>query len=347
MNINCRTFELMNIVKTLGWISTLVVVISISLGSCENELDLVAPYEEIGVIYGLINPTDSVHIVRIQKAFLGEGNALLMAQNPDSIYYLDILTAKLQRIKNGAVLEELPLSRYIGDPLNQGSGTFPTTPNILYKTNSAKIYRDSDYRIIVTNNETGYEMRATTPIIDSLIISRPTMDPTVAIPWAGQFPITVEYTTGKDGKVFNLTIRFKYTEETIANGVIVDKYVDWVFPNKLVKDPDMPEIISLEVDGEDFYRFLGDAIKVDASVRRYAGTTDFIITSGAEFLADYININSATTSILTTIPEYTNIENGTGIFSCRYTQVTPNKPLDANSLNYLKTGPYTSDLGFQ
>ncbi len=320
-------------------------MVSGSFISCDNELDIVAPYKEIGVVYGLLNPTDSIHYVRIHKAYLGEGNALVMAQNPDSIYYPDILDVRMQRVINGNVVEDFPLTRFTGDPLDPG--TFPSTPNILYKTNGEKIYRDSDYKLLITNTETGYYMESETPIIDSLLISRPPIQSSFPIPWAGSNPILVEYTTGMDAKVSNLTVRFNYREEDITTGLITNEFVDWKFLPKDVKNPQVPETVTMQLDGQAFFRFIGDAVKVDPNVKRYALGTDFIITSGAEFLANYININSATTSILTSIPVYSNIDGGTGIFSSRYVQVSPNKPLDANSLSYLSTGPYTDDLGFQ
>lgn len=54
---------------------------------CNNELDIIDDYRETPVIYGLLNLSDSIQYVRVQKAYLGEGNALLMAQYSDSIYY--------------------------------------------------------------------------------------------------------------------------------------------------------------------------------------------------------------------------------------------------------------------
>ncbi|MBK8876748.1 MAG: hypothetical protein IPN13_23830 [Bacteroidetes bacterium] len=44
---------------------------SMLFSACDNDIDLLAPYKEIGVVYGLINPKDTVQYVRIQRAFLG------------------------------------------------------------------------------------------------------------------------------------------------------------------------------------------------------------------------------------------------------------------------------------
>jgi hypothetical protein len=57
------------------------------LTSCDNDLDVLEEYTEIPVIYGLINPASTTFEIRVQKAFLGAGNALLMAQETDSTYY--------------------------------------------------------------------------------------------------------------------------------------------------------------------------------------------------------------------------------------------------------------------
>src|ERR1700722_992454 len=55
--------------------------------ACNNKLNIDAPYKDITVVYGLLDQNDSAHYIRINKAFLGIGNALTMAQQYDSINY--------------------------------------------------------------------------------------------------------------------------------------------------------------------------------------------------------------------------------------------------------------------
>ena len=319
--------------------------IGLITNGCDNEIDLIAPYKEIGVVYGLINPSDSIHYVRIQKAFLGEGNALTMAQVIDSTYYPDILDVQMLRIKDGSILSSIPLTRFVGP--DKEEGVFPTTPNILYKTNGEQIYKDSEYKLVVKNTVSGHVFSAQSPMIDSMRIIRPAVASNNPINWANTAPVKVEFASAKDGKIYNLTIRFRYTEEEFGSGNLIQKHIDWVFPNTLVANPDEVITISREIDGEDFYKFVGNSIDVDPNVVRYAGTQDFIFTAGAEIFANYLAINQSVSSILTSIPQYSNVEGGTGIFSSRIIQVSPNKALDPAALNELKTGPYTSDLGFQ
>jgi hypothetical protein len=327
--------------KNFFWI---LIPATLIFQGCDNTIELEAPYREIGVVYGLINPSDSIHYIRIQKAFLGKGNALEMAQVPDSTYYPDVLDARLERVKNGSVLETITLDRFEG--WNKEEGTFPTTPNILYKTNGQRIFQDSEYRLTVTNTLNGYQMVASTPIVDSIVVIKPSYTSTAFISFANDlFPYNVRFVPSADSKVYNLTIRFKYTED--INNVVTSHYIDWVFPNKIISNSLGAAELEIEIPGEDFYEFVASKLNPEPNTIRFAGTLDFIFTTGSEFLSNYISINQAATSILTSIPQYSNVENGTGIFSSRFIQVSPDKSLDQASLEKLRNGPVTGNLGFQ
>jgi hypothetical protein len=340
----CITFGVMNIRKSL---LCLLLACTTFWSACDNEIELNAPYKEIGVIYGIIYAsTDTIHRIRIQKAFLGDGNANTMAQVPDSTYYPDILDVQLQRIQNGNVTSSIPLIRYVGP--DKDDGIFPVAPNVLYRTNGEPIYRDSEYKLHVKNTVTGHEFYASTPIVDSSKITKPSRSPSSLISFSNPlYPYNVEFTSGRNAKVVHMTVRFHYGEEVIGSGVVEQKYIDWEFPDELIANPEVPEPVKIQIEGEEFYEFVGQKITANSNVVRYVGTLDFIFASGAEFLANYVSINEATTSILTSAPYYSNVVGGTGIFSSRYTQTVPNKQLDPPSKDLLLTSPYTSNLGFQ
>lgn len=324
-------------------------LLSIFAVSCDNTIELVAPYQEIGVVYGLINPADSIHYVRIQKAFLGEGNALVMAQVPDSTYYPDILDVRLYRYKDGVEMGSFPLTRFVGPPKDPGE--FPQSPNILYKSNGEIINRDSEYRLVAINTQTGHVIQAQTPIVDSLKILRPTTFEKIrwanGPDWESANPVLVEYVPTPNGKVYGMVVRFKYLEENISSGVVTPKHIDWVFPNEVVNNPQSISTIQEEINGESFYKIVGSSLQANPLVRRYIGNIDFIFTAGAEFLANYVAINQSTTSILTTPPDYSNVDGGTGIFSSRFVQYKADKEMDTQSIDSLKSGQYTGDLGFE
>jgi hypothetical protein len=330
----------MNLKKHLSLIAVTAILM---FASCDNTIELEAPYKEIGVIYGLINPADTIHYVRIQKAFLGEGNALVMAQIADSTYYPDILDVRLFRIKDGVEMESFPLTRFVG-PDKTGGNDFPQSPNILYKTNGEVIDRDSEYKIVVTNTQSGHLIYAQTPIVDSIRVLRPTVSELIR--WSNPNPTLVEFTPTPNGKVYNLTIRFHFLEQDISSGIANARYIDWVFPNEIVNNPLNASTFRREIAGENFYKFVGEKLQ-PGNYYRYAGNLDFIFVAGEELLANYVSITSAITSVITTTPYYSNVTGGTGIFSSRFIQVLKDKQMDPPSVSLLQSSPYTQDLGFQ
>jgi hypothetical protein len=54
-----------------------------ALAGCNNELDVNAPAKDIYVVFGVLDPDKPVQEIRIQKAFLTEGNAIEYGANND------------------------------------------------------------------------------------------------------------------------------------------------------------------------------------------------------------------------------------------------------------------------
>ncbi|NNL93551.1 MAG: hypothetical protein HKO66_15020, partial [Saprospiraceae bacterium] len=58
--------------------------------SCDNELNVVEDFKDIPVVYGFISMSDTAQYIRVERAFIDETeSALVLAQNPDSLYYLN------------------------------------------------------------------------------------------------------------------------------------------------------------------------------------------------------------------------------------------------------------------
>ena len=59
--------------------------------SCDNTLVVTSPYENIPIIYGTLNPNSDTQYVRIGKAYLGQDGPNGGLNNPDSLYYSDLI----------------------------------------------------------------------------------------------------------------------------------------------------------------------------------------------------------------------------------------------------------------
>src|SRR5437868_3293744 len=97
--------------------------------SCKTDFNTVAPYKEITVVYGLLDPAKGAQYIKINKAFLGEGNALVMAQQMDSTNYPPgTLDVKLQQIQSGQEIQFVAVLDSTKEP-----GIFSNPYQIIYR----------------------------------------------------------------------------------------------------------------------------------------------------------------------------------------------------------------------
>ena len=319
-------------------------LLSLSLSSCKTDVDLLAPYKEVMVIYGVLDPTDSVQYIRINKAFLGEGNAYTFAQVADSFQYADVLDVKLERYKNNNFAGAINLERFEGPPLKDG--IFASAPNYLYRTTGLdSIYQDSEYKLVVTNTQTGNVVTSKTVIVSKVgSITNPASFQT-AVDFAdpdNQF--IAKFTRGNNAKYYDLNMRFNYYETEIANPS--NTQIKSVFFRVNGVEYLSNNSLEIPVPYTTFYSALRRLIPVNPFVKREAEPLDFVLVGGAEELYTYYQVNRPPTGINQSIPQYTNIEGGIGIFSCKYTDIVSDKLLSQTSKDSLQYGAITKDLGF-
>ena len=61
---------------------------SILFLSCETEVDVNASWEDVTVVFGLLDQSQNEQYIRVNKAFLGSESAMNMASVADSINYM-------------------------------------------------------------------------------------------------------------------------------------------------------------------------------------------------------------------------------------------------------------------
>ena len=102
------------------------------------------------------------------------------------------------------------------------------------------------------------------------------------------------------------------------------------------------EVVSLS--GEDFfYKFLSNNLSEINGTREFI-KIDIVMTLGTSELKTYIAVNEPMSGIVQQRPVFTNINNGIGLFSSRYTKVYPNLYLSSDSKDYIIN---ELDLNFQ
>lgn len=312
--------------------------------SCKTDFDINAKWKESTIVYGILNQHDTIQYFKINKAFLGEGNAMFMAMNPDSSSYGTNIDASLMAFDiYGNQAGIFPLDTIT--VYNKDSGVFYYPKQLLYKTEQP-LDENLFYKIYIRNRISGKTITTDSiPLIQARLfkIDKPfgaIIDFTTVPPYESK----LEFKTPRYGKRFQTTIRFHYKETDISSSETVSKYVDWNLGEKKATSLSGGEAIEITY-GEQFFNVIKGSIRPNSNVTRAAEKVEVIIYVAGDDLSTYIDVNAPSSSIVQERPEYSNIINGIGIFSCRY-DLRKNYTLFTRSLDSLSYGRYTRELGF-
>lgn len=318
-------------------------------------------YKSIPVIYGILNQRDSVHYIRVQKAFLGAGDAYFFSQTPDSNYFKDI-TVTLMPYKinetTGDTVSGNPKVITLSETFVPGKnpGDFFGGSQKLYAT-TVKLDSSFSYLLKVYNNENGEVYSSSTKLVERITWSSPNASASSFITFASALgayvPYTAKWDIGENGYTTELSLVIKYravfytdatTKDTIAKQIVWKQSAK----NKGENNNNAFFQESLSGNTGEFYKFLNQAIPVpgDTLVRIFDGI-DFVADVGAYELYNFLNLNQPTTTIVQDKPIYSNITGGYGVFSSRLSATQKAKFLNSASTKELKEGQYTSALKFQ
>ncbi len=310
--------------------------------ACENDIDLTGEYIEAPVVLGLLNYNSDTQFVRISKTFLEKGgNAIELAKDPQQFLY-DTLTAYLVEKSTN---EHDTLKTIL---VNKEEGVFNSDKNVLYY--SIKPIRIGESYDLIIETPTGLVAKGSTKTIDTVAINRPELQTRVQDISLKNFnDLFVEYnfrvSYPAEVAQFQIKMFLMFTEVTSEGRV--KKEIE--IPVKEVNNQELQQGIQEDViyQGEQFYRTIARQLPKDG-IRREVALQKSIrieIYAADKDYRFYSNINGPISGLNQVRPEYSNVENGIGVFASRtysvgYTQ------LNQISRNELFHGEYTSGRGF-
>ncbi|MEO0311942.1 MAG: hypothetical protein RIQ89_1599 [Bacteroidota bacterium] len=338
--------------KLLSWI-----IIGFLFAGCETDFTTIAPYKETMVVYGFVSCTDSINYIKVNRAFLGEGNTLVMAQQKDSTTYpISDLEIWVERTRNNFREDSTPVAI-------PSLGYFDTTtvlvkePGIFYnQQNLLYIFRgnlpldgESKLTIHIKNLKSGNLVTATT-----LMQSRPNiLTPSSALDFnmATQQSVRIRNAPSVNTKVYDFTLRFHYREISLSTGAQEYKTIDWDFPEVVSNDFSLTSI-DFNLFRPKFYEIVGNTVRNDPDkIRRIDSLPigfrplEFIFYGGTEDWYLYNFLNETSTTLVQEKPLFTNVNNGIGIFTSLYSY-SVFKNLNAQSIDTLTDGYFTGNLNF-
>ena len=318
----------------------LVTGLILAATGCKNDINVLAPYKSITVVYGLLDQGDTAHYIRVNKAYEGPGDAYQMAKQFDSIYYpANQVTVQLQDYNsNGTLVKTITLTADSSIPLP--AGTFSSPKQILYKTKSALNANDL-YNLVVTNEKTGQVLTGSTTLLPDITFTNGLSGTSLSMSFTGTSSIKWSSTTG--GRIYQMYVRFFYYEKAPSDSG--EKYVDWVFPPQTANTLAGGFNMEYDYTGQAFLQFVKASIPVAAATERRADSLKVVFTTGSDDFNTYIQLSQPSLGIDQDKPSYTDVKNGVGIFTARHTQ-SVTKGLTTITADSLISSPTTAALNF-
>ncbi len=352
---------------------TLVVIGILSLGACSTDFEVAAPYKEIPIVVGLLSKSDSVHYIKINKAYLNkEGSAFVAGSVADSNLYPYPLSVKLYALgASGVAFDSVELDTV---HIPKEEGVFQSN-DVVYKTPAYKLKyleiintRDTvwaPYKVVVRRaSDNKYIASATCNIVSDIRFAATPRE----IDLYNPSPTTTspEYKTQKlswlcarNGRRYSAYLRFRFRVENDLTGISYMDSVDMqlMSNNRISKNNGDAQIV-YSLSGQSFYNNLQnklDPVTNDGDRRVFVGPLEIHFEFGGEELDTYMEINNTTISLSDVVPEYTNIDGGLGVFSSRVRKKfndIKQVNLSLNSINGLKNNSIvgrragSNDLGF-
>ena len=340
--------------------SLLLLTCAATVVGCSTDLDINAPYKENTVVYSLLNMRDTIHYVKINKAFLGEGNAFDYAQVQDSNEYRneDITRAMVFRKTNGQRVDSFPLRDTLVAGRDPGLFYGPVQKMYYFRENNVYSLPQSTIPVHLEQNSIyeleldirGTRISAFAPIVNDFsifpTIQSPTVDVNLISTVSGYGSYEVRWTSNKDGKRYAAQYRFNYTE--MRGTEATEKSITQFIGSRVATNSQTsPQPMAVIIDGELFYSSLAAAIPNDPTVTKRIFTgVDFLISVANDEFHTFLSLSEPVSGIVEDRPAYSNVEGGYGVFASRYTKDVIGKKLNGASLNELINGQYTGPLRF-
>ena len=293
--------------------------------SCKNEVNLNAPQKDMLVVYGVLNPNSDIQFIRVSKLFLPEGDAIQYAANND----LTLNSTQAEVYLQGIKMRDTFITR--------NTGIFTAGQHVFYldKTDLT-IQAGTRYNLEVKylpNQAANIKAHTTIPARPQLISP---FSPIYSggglnianapVAFENATKITIAKTTYAAS--YELRMFFKYFEngsernvvygprsfttsvnctggKDICYGLQKGEVLDFILSTQQVSNP-----------SPNYYTSIDTPLNVpSAQIDRLNKSNYLSITAVDSFLYLYMLANNSnSSSFATSTLEYTNIENGAGVF---------------------------------
>ncbi len=349
-------------------IAILSLVALIGIESCKNDVDIFASGKDVTVIYGLLSAEDAIHKIKVNRIFQGVDAVAVLAQDPSLSEYENIEVSLLEIVDHGFngmdTLNKWTFSET--NVTNKDSGFFYYPNQKVYELEQ-QLNGSYLYSVQVDKLDGSAIVSATTELVNvtadnmlkkpvGLLHPGPGLSLATTFGQDGEFvlspseKITLEVNVPINAKVVDVYLDFSYQERDLNFDLgtvrTLKYYVGQGVVNKVPTEETDVRQIKIDLNPTAFYEFIAANVSVveegdDIFQRQPLDVPlTFRFISGGDEFNTFLEVAAPSTSLLETKPEYTNINNGIGLWSSRSFNEEYSK-MSENSINYLVGGEIT------
>ena len=324
--------------------------------ACNSDFDVTDKWEDSPAIYCVLDKSQSMQYVKVNKSFLGNLPASEMATVSDSLFYDCDVQVKLHRKQGKSILKTWNF--WAADSIPKESGYFASDRNTIW-VGRPELTDGYTYELEVNIDNGRIIAKGETQLVDGSRIQVPDVRaPKIEIARYNQ-DFSIKYNPGANANLQETNVYFNYLE--VKNtGDTVKKSIN-IYSNQAYKTTvNTYSTVELAFSVLSFYSSLAAQINADDEtvVKRLVKMPDcmtFAVSSGDENLYTYMQVTKPTSGIAQDRPIFTNVYidesskmNGGkayGLIASRYT-VSLTKALGSETLDSISRGIHTKNLNF-
>jgi len=320
------------------WILSLILILLNQ--SCEEDIEVFSGGQSVPIVYCLLNPSDTVHFVRVSKTYMIERHTNGITSEADSLEYPGKIRITLERWIGDELIDTHTLNKISG--IEKDNGNFPGVENDLYRY-IGKIYTENKYILYLYFEDREVFTYAEAKTVGKLRVIDPFPVTERKITLNNEMDYTIRWDYAPMAWIYQTSVRFNYIE--IIGSDTINKSFNW---NQNISQPSFVEsdYISTRLDGSEFYKEMLKNITVIPGVKRKAIDLSFLFGYGGIELRLYTESIKPSFGILQEKPGFTNFNNCEGVFSSRSFKEINSVQLSKIFIDSISGGELTKHLGF-
>ena len=294
----------------------LSLLLLLGLVACKNDLDITDDWKDVTVVYGLLDANADTNFIRVERGYLGSEPAANSFDKPDSIYYSN-LDVVLNWYSGSTLESSVKLIEDRSRKLNDNGPFLVGDHHRLYRVpDGTPIDPNFRYEVVITKpNES--VTSASTNIINA---SNLFVLPAFISQSSGQLPVLRSGDfrfkhRNSDVAFYETYVNFYYREYDKTTKQTSFHNFRFRYGSSEEKSNGEYTISGGGVDG--LFNAIANRIPVKSNVYRFYDKIKVEIWGADDNLYTYARLNTPATGINQNRPDFTNVNNGIGIFASR------------------------------